>query len=67
MRRAKLLRMGYFGEDGPSAPLHGRVKRFGAEEDIVDVNHVPASLCLPAKDLDSSLIFGVTDLELADF
>jgi len=59
--------MGYFGEDGASAPFHGRVKRFGAEEVIVGINRVPASLCLRAKDLDSSLIFGVTVLELADF
>ena len=67
MRKAKLLRTGYFGEDGGFGAFHGRVKRFGAGKVIVGINHVPASLCLHAKDLDSSLIFGITDLGVGPF
>jgi hypothetical protein len=47
--------------------IRGRVKRFGAEEVIVGVNRLPASLCPHAKDLDSRLIFCVTDLRVGGF
>src|SRR6185295_10584261 len=62
VRRAKLLSTGYLGKDGPSTPIHGRVKRFGVGNAVGGVSIESASLCLGAKDLDSSLIFGMPSI-----